>query len=356
MHIPYCKSKCGYCSFCSSDDFSTLKFYFDSLYDEICERETDAPCDTVYIGGGTPSVLPRGEIDKLIWFLRENFNIEGSAEITVEANPDTCTDDFLRECKRAGVNRLSLGLQSDDDALLRAAGRRHNYATFEKCLYAALERGIDNISADLIMGFPRQTLGGFEKTVKHISSLPLKHISAYALKVEEGTMFYECGVEIDEDLQAEMYGIAADVLASRGFMRYEVSNFAKAGYESRHNSKYWNHSPYVGLGLAAHSFVDGYRIENTGNMSLYVIKKRESARTKITAEELAEEYIMLALRTRDGIDLDMLRTEYGYDMLKTKSAEIKSLVDLGAVEMHRNRLRVRGDAFYILDSVILKLI
>ncbi len=356
MHIPYCKSKCGYCSFCSSDDFSTLKLYFQSLYDEICERGREEACDTVYIGGGTPSVLPRGEIDKLIWFLRENFNIESGAEITVEANPDTCTDDFLRECKRAGVNRLSLGLQSDDDRLLRLIGRRHDYATFEKCLYSALGKGIDNISADLILGLPGQSLEDFGKTVKHVASLPLKHISAYALKIEEGTEFYENEVGVDEDLQAEMYEAGLQILENNGFMRYEVSNFARPGFESRHNSKYWNHSPYIGLGLAAHSFADGYRIENTRNMSLYVLKKRESGREKISLNELKEEYIMLSLRTRDGIDLNLLKSEYGCDLLKEKEREIEMLRGLGAVEVGGGRLKVSDNAFYILDSVILKLI
>ncbi len=356
MHIPYCKSKCGYCSFCSSDDFSTLKLYSDSLYNEICERGREEACDTVYIGGGTPSVLPRGEIGKLIWFLRENFNIESGAEITVEANPDTCTDEFLYECRRAGVNRLSLGLQSDDDRLLRVAGRRHNYAAFEKCLYSALGKGIENISADLILGLPFQTLKGFEKTVKHVSSLPLKHISTYALKVEEGTEFYDNEVGVDEDLQAEMYSAGVEILANNGFLRYEVSNFAKIGFESRHNSKYWNHSPYIGLGLAAHSFADGYRTENTANMSLYIIGKRESGREKIPLQELREEYIMLALRTRDGMDLNLLKSAYGCDLLKEKASEIKMLRDLGAVKIDGGRLKASPEAFYILDSVILKLI
>lgn len=356
MHIPYCKSKCGYCSFCSSDDFSTLKLYFDSLYDEICERGRSEICDTVYIGGGTPSVLPRGETDKLIWFLRENFNIEKDAEITVEANPDTCTDDFLRECKRAGVNRLSLGLQSDDDRLLRLIGRRHNYATFEKCLHSAIDVGIDNISADLIIGLPTQTLKDFEKTVKHVSSLPLKHISSYALKVEEGTAFYEDGVFVDEDLQAEMYEIGKEILSSRGFLRYEVSNFAQKGFESRHNTKYWNHSPYIGLGLAAHSFADGRRTENTPNMSLYIIKKRERESRIIPLEELKEEYIMLSLRTREGVDLELLKKEYGCDLLCEKKSEIETLLSIGAVKISGGRLSATDKAFYILDSVILKLI
>ena len=356
MHVPYCKSKCGYCSFCSSTDFSTQKLYIKSLYEEICKRGRNEPCDTVYIGGGTPSVLPRGEIDKLIWFLRESFNIEKDAEITVEANPDTCSDDFLREIKRAGVNRLSLGLQSDDDKLLRIAGRRHDYATFEKCLHSALDMGIDNISADLILGLPNQTLNGFEKTVKNVSSLPLKHISVYALKIEEGTAFFDDGVCIDEDLQAEMYALACGILQYNGFLRYEVSNFAEKGFESRHNSKYWDHSPYIGLGLAAHSFVDGYRIENTNNVSLYNIGKREKGREKIPQNELIEEYIMLSLRTSAGIDLNLLEKEYNHNILMEKKEEIEYLRSLGAVEIDGGRLKVTEKAFYILDSIILKLL
>lgn len=356
MHIPYCKSKCGYCSFCSSSDFSTLGLYLKSLYDEICERGRDEICDTVYIGGGTPSVLPRGELDKLLWFLRENFNIEDGAEITAEANPDTCTDDFLRECVKAGVNRLSLGLQSDDDTLLYALGRRHNYAAFEKSLYAAIDSGIENISADLMTGLPGQTLKGFVKTAEHIAALPLKHISVYALKVEEGTPFADNGETTDEDLQAEMYDAACNVFAACDFMRYEVSNFAQKGFESRHNGKYWNHSPYIGLGLSAHSFADGFRTENTSNISLYDIGRRESGREKISDAELKEEYIMLSLRTRDGVDLDLLKKEYGCDLRREKRKEIEELLSLGAIKVDGGRLHVAPNAFYILNSVILKLI
>ncbi len=357
IHIPYCRSKCGYCSFNSCAVNSTLEPYLNALRAETVKRaDKKLVCDTLYIGGGTPSVLPRGALTSIIADVRNNFKIAQNSEITVEANPESCSREFTQECYDAGVNRISLGLQSDNDILLKKLGRAHNYAQFLAALENVSNAGITNVSADLMLGLPGQSRAAFKKTLIRTAALDLKHISIYALKIEEGTKMYQDGAVVDEDLQAQMYGDCIEILSDHGFMRYEVSNFAKAGYFSRHNSKYWDLTLYIGLGLSAHSYFDGCRLENTDNIIDYISGKTLNQSNKIPLSESAEEYIMLTLRTEKGLDLKRLKDEFKTDLLTEKSKQIDKLVKLNAIFIDKNRLRVCQDAFYILNSIITELI
>jgi oxygen-independent coproporphyrinogen-3 oxidase len=356
VHIPYCKSKCGYCAFYSRTDYSSSELYLTALKKEIDSYKTDCPFDTIYIGGGTPSSVRPGYIAEIIGHIKRRFNIAADAEITVEANPDTCSRGFLAEIAAQGVNRLSLGLQTDDGALLRFLGRRHDYARFTACVADASQTGITNISADLMYGLPAQSADAFLRTLAAVCALPLAHISLYPLKVEEGTPFYESGIAVDGDLQADMYGAAVPFLRERGFDRYEVGNFAKTGRESRHNLKYWRLAPYVGLGAAAHSYFNGERYQNPDGISEYLVSGGRVQKTKISKTESAEEYIMLALRTKEGINLDFLKSEFDCDLMNKKPAEIKSLQSRGMVEYDSGNLRLSDGAFYVMNSIILKLL
>jgi len=396
-------------------DFSSASSYLDALEREIEDRAvtgsglltasavskpdpvTARKADTVYIGGGTPSVLPPGAITRILNKLRGHFVVTGSdppttPEITVEANPESCTHAFLSECVTSGVNRLSLGLQSHDDEILKAIGRPHRYADFLTSVEAAERSGIANISVDLMTGLPGQTSASLAESLRHVTLIPsVKHISLYALTVEEGTPLHRFGYKPDEDLQADMYESSVRFLESAGFFRYEVSNFARPGYESRHNQKYWNGEEYLGFGAGAHSFVETknekrktkdvggnadsqtapteipstvhrspstffQRIENHADLARYIAGHYVKSRVKISPGSRAEEMIMLSLRTTYGLDLEKFKTENGRDLLAEKEPQIAELLKLNLIGIDKNRLFVKSGGFYLLNSIILKLI
>lgn len=355
IHIPFCKSKCGYCSFNSCTDLKMAPLYLPALIAEIQKRADKLNIyDTIYFGGGTPSVLTAVQFNNIMSAIRENFSIAENCEITVEVNPESCEKNFIENLAAQKVNRISLGLQSDNDEILFKIGRIHNFGDFLKALNTILNCGIENISADLITGLPGQSVKDFQKTLKNIVTLPLKHISFYALTIEEGTPFFNNGYTVDPDTQAQMYSDGISILKENGFYRYEVSNFAKTGFESRHNSKYWDLTPYIGLGLSAHSYINRERIENTDSLIDYLSGKTVKKSTIIGDKETIEEYIMLALRTSKGLDTSYLKDNLKYDILKEK--QIEKLLKLKAIILENGFIKLFGDAFYILNSIILELI
>lgn len=353
VHIPFCKSRCAYCSFVSGTDFSGQKIYVAALLREI-ERRAGFDADTVYIGGGTPSTLYRGAISAILQALRAHDRIAADAEITIEANPDSASDEFFSECRDAGVNRISLGLQTTSDALLGAIGRIHTFAQFMQAFERAKQAGM-RISVDLMLGLPGQTERDALDSLETVLRLDPGHISLYALSVEENTPLYARGYVPDTDRQAAMYDACRQRLAAAEYARYEVSNFARAGQESRHNLKYWTMQPYLGLGAAAHSFDGRTRCANTENVAAYV---NGAARTEIceSDDELREEYIMLALRTAYGLDLQAYKARFRRDLLAEKKAEIERLTASGLLDVSAGRLRLNDDAFYIMNSIIIALI
>lgn len=311
IHIPFCKSKCGYCDFVSYTDRDSLKGkYIDAVTAEAAQYDGET-ADTVFIGGGTPSTLDDGEISRLLDGVRNHISIADGAELTIEANPNSITAEKAAEYKNAGINRVSIGMQAAQEHLLREIGRTHTKDDFLRAVETVKDAGIDNISADMIYSLPGQTTAEAVETAELLASLPLRHVSAYALKLERGVPMY--GAEQpDEDADREMFHAVKDVLNSNGIMRYEISNFARPGFECRHNLKYWRVEDYIGLGAAAHSCYKKERFANTEILEKYIRKsgKKGGARTSALPvyDELFEK-IMLNTRLLEGMDASLLPKE-----------------------------------------------
>jgi putative oxygen-independent coproporphyrinogen III oxidase len=277
------------------------------------------PVDTVYLGGGTPSVFGGKRIAKLLSALEKRASLTRGAEITVEVNPESADKALFRVLKKAGVNRISMGVQSSDDGQLRAIGRIHDFARAKEAAALCRDYCTDNLSLDLIYGLPGQDMESWLKSVDDICALEPKHVSCYALKLEEGTPMYRADPpRADDDLQADMYLACIDRLAQRGYAQYEISNFALPGYRSRHNQKYWDLSEYLGFGCAAHSFYNGKRFSFVADLKEYLSGMEGKNPIVEESDELSYgnrvgEFVMLALRTTDGIDESAFHRRFGRD-------------------------------------------
>lgn len=319
LHIPFCKSKCQYCDFCSLArmDGETMDKYCDALMREIAAygQELSAyTVNTVYFGGGTPTYLGADRLSALLLAVKTHFSLQANAEISAECNPATASAEGLKALKNAGFNRLSIGAQSMNDQELALLGRAHTVEDFKKTFAEAREAGFDNLSADLMFGIPSQTAESFHRTLTALVALEPEHISAYGLKIEEGTPFFEKKDALalpDEESERDMYLHAVDVLAANGYARYEISNFAKAGFESRHNLRYWEREDYLGMGLAAYSCLGNRRFSNTEDMARYLKGERVAQRETVSAHDALCEAVMLGMRLEKGIDLYALAKTYG---------------------------------------------
>ncbi len=315
IHVPFCRSKCQYCDFYSMATKEDKLFdgYLDAVCDHIKEAGELAPgykVDTVYFGGGTPTFFGADGMAIILTTIRRNFDVDNNAEITFEANPDSISDRLLHRLRAEGFNRVSLGVQSDDDEMLKKLGRPHTYAQAVAAYHKIRKAGFKNVSIDLMYGLPGQDLLDWQETLDNVLRLLPEHISCYALKVEEGTTFYEYRDMLnlpDDDTQAEMYLTAVEALRSRGFRQYEISNFARKGLVSKHNLKYWTGGEYLGFGPAASSDFAGKRFTLKRDLHAYI----EGIRTggdimeemeEIPMRERAGEYLMLRLRTSQGIE------------------------------------------------------
>ena len=313
-HIPFCLKKCDYCAFYSLPkvDDSVKEAYFNALIRQTECLDTDRIISTVYFGGGTPPLLRVDRLCKLIKLIKSRFHLSDDCEITVEVNPKTVDMFDLMMLKESGANRLSIGIQSSDDRILASIGRIHSFDDAVKCINDARAVGFNNISADLIFALPDQTVEGLVKSVYDIMSTNVDHISAYSLQIEEGTPIFDRRNDLnfpDEESEEEQYGALCEILKNHGFNHYEISSFARNGFESRHNLNYWARGEYFGFGAGAHSFYMGKRfstpcdvmryIELSGT-SLFAPTDFDSA-LPITEKEAEEERIMLGLRTRQGV-------------------------------------------------------
>lgn len=314
VHVPFCRSKCQYCDFYSVTDKhdKLIDGYLDAVISHIKETGALAPAykvDTVYFGGGTPSFFGADGIATILTAIRRNFDVDNNAEITLEANPDSVSDPLLRRLRAEGFNRISLGVQSDDDEMLKKLGRPHTYDQAVQAFQRIRKAGFRNISIDLMYGLPGQTLRGWKQTLDHVLELLPEHISCYGLKVEPGTPLYDVKDIVnlpDDDLQADMYLAAADIIRERGYRQYEISNFARKGLYSRHNMKYWTGGEYLGFGPSASSDFAGKRFTLCRDLQGYIqgIKNGGEVLTEvqdIPLRERAGEYLMLRLRTSQGI-------------------------------------------------------
>ena len=314
IHIPFCASKCGYCDFYSlAGCDNMMPEYHKALLAHIAESASgikNYEVDSVYFGGGTPSYYGAERIGEIFDLLKRNGNVRLDAEVTVECNPDSMNTDMLKELRRDGVNRLSIGVQATNDGLLKLIGRRHSFRQAVEAYAEARRLGFDNISLDLIYGLPSQTKSDWAETLAKIVELHPEHISCYGLKLEEGTPmhkeYYGSPILPDEDEQADMYSYAAEMLQRYGYRQYEISNFCAPGFESRHNLKYWNLDDYMGFGPGAHSCVGNLRYSFVRDLRKYISRVTHNVSIVDTCEEVsplerAVEYLMLAMRTNRGI-------------------------------------------------------
>lgn len=299
--MPFCVRKCLYCDFYSAADTYRADDYASAVIGEIGEYR-NMPAETVYIGGGTPTSVPNALL-KIIGGVTENLKLSDSCEFTVEANPGTVSRELLKSMKAMGVNRLSIGAQSFNDGELKALGRIHTAADIFSAAETARSVGFENISLDLMLATPLQTINSLSHSIDCAVSLGVPHISAYSLIIEENTPFYDMQLSLpDDDTEREMYYMLRNRLGSAGIKQYEISNFAKPGYESRHNSAYWRREDYIGIGAAAHSCTGAERFANAADTELYISGKGRKAEDIFLSEkEIALERFMLGLRLTDGI-------------------------------------------------------
>lgn len=366
IHIPFCLSKCAYCAFYSIANTRLKKDFIEALKKEISLR-SDYLSDevkTIYFGGGTPTTLQANEIEDIMTCLSANFDIASNAEITVEANPDTLSPDYLTSLFHLGINRLSIGIQSFDDADLRLLGRRHNSQHALQCLADAEKAGFDNISIDLIYGIPGSK--SWEKNLATFFSTGLPHLSAYALTVEENSILkkqIDKGMvpSVNDDDAIGDYNTLCALCHDKGFLHYEISNFAKPTQHSRHNSSYWNGTHYAGFGPAAHSYNGTSRQWNIANVRQYIeLLKANDASAICEKEELDEkqrynEYVITALRTLWGCDLVYIRREMGDFFADYLEKQPKPLVDNGLVTRTREFIHLNDQQMLMADNVAVKL-
>ena len=373
VHIPFCTSKCAYCSFVSMvASEEDKKRYFNDLVSEIKIHASKYrgiySVSSIYIGGGTPSSLDYYYIRDLLSCIYKNFAVKNSAEITIEINPNSVDKNKIREYILSGVNRFSIGLQSISQKVLKDMGRTHTAEDFQKAVNAIHEFGIKNISADIIIGYPGQKLQDIKDSLALLLKLEIPHISCYMLSVETGTKLKKLvdngsvGLP-EEDLVIDMYNYVYNTLTSNGFNRYEISNFAKPTHESFHNKVYWKRKDYLGVGLAAHSYIDGTRFANTENIVEYAQKledKKELAiavSKTLTEEERKEEMIMLSLRTTEGLNLEAYKQEFGENFLAKKKTTISKLIKQGFLLLTKDNFLVcTNKGFLVLNAIVLELV
>ena len=354
IHIPFCKSKCFYCDFLSFDKKERDFFdYTEALTKEIKAFDfTKYQVKTIFLGGGTPTVLPPLFLCRIL----EAFpakSIQEATEITIEANPATVNLESLKMLKAAGVNRLSLGLQAWQDRLLKKLGRIHTQKEFLQTYEQAQQAGFDNISVDLMFGLPEQSLFDLQETLTEVIKLKPKHISLYSLILEEGTKFFEMYDEIEEELDREMYEKSMQQLKDSGYNKYEVSNFSKIGFESIHNTAYWQRKEYIGFGLTAHSFLNGERFSNSEDYEKYIINPcnaKENVQS-LSIKDSMEEFIFLGLRMSDGISISEFEKCFGQTIFSVYPAQIENFVSQNLLKKENDRIFLTESGFSVSNRV-----
>lgn len=394
VHIPFCARKCAYCDFLSFPGNQQMqREYTDQLLEEIVQQSARAEeyqVTSVFIGGGTPSILNVVDMNAILSSLKERFEILPDAEITMEINPGTVTGEALSSYRSAGVNRISMGLQSADDKELEYLGRIHTYGEFLKSFQQVRMAGFDNVNVDLISAIPGQTLESWKNTLKKVTMLKPEHISAYSLIVEEGTPFYDrYGEHVEmgdysmsteerrrlmslpdlpeEEAEREMYYRTQEFLKEQGYERYEISNYSKKGYECRHNIGYWTGREYLGLGLGASSYMNGCRFHNTTNFKEYCkaeLNQEEIFQSvlrqefeRLTIEEKMEEYMFLGLRMMQGVSSRGFISNFGQNMRNVYGPVLDHMVKSGLMEWKDGyyRLTLRGIDFsnYVMSQFLI---
>ena len=374
IHIPFCRSRCIYCGFYSTTDGKWRQRYVDAVCREMGLRPSAAPISTIYLGGGTPSQLTGEQLQQLFIYINKVYDLTGGqtpCEVTIEVNPDDVTVEFAAVLQQLPVNRVSMGAQTFDNARLRFLHRRHMAEQVPQAVQRLRDAGISNISVDLMYGFPDETLADWQRDIDAVLSLGVEHLSAYCLMIEDGTVLYEqfrdesLEFRVDEELERQMYEVLIDRLTAAGYEHYEISNFARPGFRSRHNSSYWNDTPYIGLGAAAHSYTVlggfaaepyGVRSWNIADIRQYVeaIQRGEipCEREIIDADTHYNDRITVALRTCDGLNLDTLSDKYRNYCLR----EAQRFIDDGLLRFDGHHLVLTRKGLFVSNYIMSSLV
>ena len=362
IHTPFCKRKCAYCDFISFSRKQNLIFkYIESLEGEIknCKlNKKEYMIETIYFGGGTPSFIESKYIVSIINLLKQEFIVSKNAEITIEVNPGTVNKEKLEEYIKNGINRISIGLQSTNNSLLKLIGRIHSYKEFLEAYNLSREAGFKNINVDLMIGLPTQNLQDIEKDLDRICILNPEHISVYSLIVEEGTKIEEkikCGELYlpSEELERKMYWKVKEILQEKGYIHYEISNFARPSYESKHNLACWNQEEYIGFGLASHSYINGKRYSNTVDFKKYFESPEKS---KIIHEEQDDEakmkeYMLLGLRKIEGVKISKFKNKFVENPIYKYRNELNKLSMQGLIEIEVDNIKLTNKGIDLANLV-----
>lgn len=363
IHIPFCKSRCIYCGFYSTTLLDLRKKYINAVCREMELRKNyiREPFSTIYLGGGTPSLLDEAELTQLFLYINNVYDVDRNAEITMECNPDDITPEFTNMLNRLPINRVSMGAQTFADSRLRLLHRRHNSDEVKHAVKLLREAGIKNISIDLMFGFPDESLSQWKEDISAALALNVEHISAYSLMYEEDTPLWKMldtgkVKEIDEELSLTMFKELVCQLTDAGYEHYEISNFARPGYRSRHNSSYWHQVPYIGLGAAAHSFDLNSRQWNVADLKLYIEEINNGIipmeREELDNDTTFNDIITTALRTSDGINLNAMETRLGKRYRNTLISAAGKHLEQGLLEIRHDRLRLTSEGIFISDMVM----
>ena len=372
IHIPFCKKKCKYCDFVSFDcEEKNIEKYVECLLKEIDEKSNELNAknnfnnkvDTIYIGGGTPSIIDAKYIEKIIKKVFEKFNVLENAEITIEVNPGTVDENKLRKYFSSGINRLSIGLQSSNDEILKMLGRIHNYKQFIEVYDLARKVGFKNINVDLMIGLPNQSITDVEESLQKIIGINPEHVSVYSLIVEENTKMFELIENGDlelpsEELEREMYWKVKKTLENSDYKHYEISNFAKKGYKSKHNTNCWNQCQYLGFGISAHSYFNEIRYSNIDNLKQYIqnIESDNSIYNVIfhenqSKQDMMKEYMLLGLRKIDGVIISKFKEKFIDNPLYVFRNELNKFVNEELIEVLDNSIRLTDKGLDLANQV-----
>ena len=359
LHIPFCKQKCKYCDFCS---FTRPKDFIDEYVQQLINRmerysaQARGRCvDTLYFGGGTPSLLSVENVRALLDGIRNNFDLSPSCQISFECNPATADHEYFYALRQLGVNRLSIGMQSAIDNELEALGRIHTFSDFRRCYDHARRAGFDNISVDIMYGIPHQTMDSLKRTLDAAVELSCEHISTYGLTVEPGTEFYRIADSLDiadDDVQQQMYMYISQHLARHGYEKYEISNFCRKGMESLHNLKYWRAQEYLGLGVAAHSYFGGIRFGISRDIDSFMRGEDDFSEDEpISDTERQREYVMLGMRLTEGVSFDRFRQSFGKDFM-SEYPDIVKYASAGYVNITDRGVSFTDSGLFVSNAIL----
>lgn len=366
IHIPFCDHKCIYCDFYSIITYENVTNYLSALKKEMANYAAQFAHErkiiSIFFGGGTPSLMETGYIGEIIEEVKRKFSVNEDVEITLETNPGTVTKQKLSEFKNAGINRISVGIQSFDETDLKFLTRIHDSETAKQTIRDAYEVGFENLSLDLIFNLPNQTKEKWKKNLEEAIKLPIKHISAYSLILEQGTILNKMVLDGKVKMQdiehdADLYEFTIDFLTSNGFEQYEVSNFAKPGFQCVHNNAYWHYEEYLSFGTSAHSFANGKRWWNLSSTRFYIdaMNKRGNAiagEENLSREQMLDEYVMLALRS-SGLDLDILEHKFRNNWYERNKSTIDEYISQELITLTNSKLVLTAKGFVVCDELLL---